>query len=314
MQSFYSNGKLLLTSEYLVLDGANALAVPTTFGQSLNVDSVEGSKLKWTSFNHKDEIWFEDEFPIEKITPEYANPKSEISKRIIQILSAAKQINPNFLLQSTGAKTGYTITTKLDFPENWGLGSSSTLINNIASWSQVNPYELLHATFGGSGYDIACAQHNHPIIYGLNNDTSKVEEVIFNPSFKDQLFFIHLNKKQKSRDGIALYKQNTKDLTSAISEINDLTNQIIQCRNLSDFKEYINNHEQIISKLIKTEPVKKRLFHDYQGAAKSLGAWGGDFIIATGKLNDMNYFKSKGFTTILKYDDMVLNQKSALPK
>ena len=32
-QTFYSNGKLLITGEYVVLDGAKALALPTKFGQ-----------------------------------------------------------------------------------------------------------------------------------------------------------------------------------------------------------------------------------------------------------------------------------------
>ena len=41
MQKFYSHGKLLITSEYAVLDGAKALAVPTKLGQSLKVKSIE---------------------------------------------------------------------------------------------------------------------------------------------------------------------------------------------------------------------------------------------------------------------------------
>jgi len=36
-QSFYGNGKLLLSAEYFVLDGAVALALPTKLGQSLHV-------------------------------------------------------------------------------------------------------------------------------------------------------------------------------------------------------------------------------------------------------------------------------------
>ena len=34
---FHANGKLLISGEYLVLDGALALAVPTRFGQNLQV-------------------------------------------------------------------------------------------------------------------------------------------------------------------------------------------------------------------------------------------------------------------------------------
>ena len=47
---FYSNGKLLLTGEYVVLDGATALAVPTRFGQDLIVDRIQGDQLIWSSF------------------------------------------------------------------------------------------------------------------------------------------------------------------------------------------------------------------------------------------------------------------------
>ena len=39
--SFFANGKLLLTSEYLVLDGAKAFAIPTKKGQSLHVEITE---------------------------------------------------------------------------------------------------------------------------------------------------------------------------------------------------------------------------------------------------------------------------------
>ena len=33
------------------------------------------------------------------------------------------------------------------------------------------------------------------------------------------------------------------------------------------------------------------LFNDFKGAIKSLGAWGGDFILATAKQDPTAYFK-----------------------
>ena len=42
-KTFYSNGKLLITGEYLVLDGARSLAIPTKFGQFLIVEEIENS-------------------------------------------------------------------------------------------------------------------------------------------------------------------------------------------------------------------------------------------------------------------------------
>ena len=41
--TYYSNGKLLITGEYLVLDGAEALALPTKFGQNLIIENASGS-------------------------------------------------------------------------------------------------------------------------------------------------------------------------------------------------------------------------------------------------------------------------------
>ena len=59
-QTFYSNGKLLITGEYVVLDGAKALAIPTRFGQNLSVTSGSNQELKWTSFDADKSVWFQD--------------------------------------------------------------------------------------------------------------------------------------------------------------------------------------------------------------------------------------------------------------
>ena len=75
---------------------------------------------------------------------------------------------------------------------------------------------------------------------------------------------------------------------------------------LSEFEKLIQEHEKIISSIIELPTVKERLFPDYFGTLKSLGAWGGDFILATGDKNTPHYFKAKGYTTILRYSDMVL--------
>ena len=55
---------------------------------------------------------------------------------------------------------------------NWGLGSSSTLISLLSQWSGVAPEKLLSTSFGGSGYDVACATAKDAIIYA-NGKTKK---------------------------------------------------------------------------------------------------------------------------------------------
>ena len=302
MKQFFSNGKLLISGEYVVLDGAVSLAVPTKFGQSLTVEKINEPKIIWKSLDETGTVWFENEFVFKAGQVLNLNTKDEISNRLIEILNTAKALNPNFLSEELGIK----VSTKLDFPKNWGLGTSSTLINNIANWAQVDAYALLEKTFGGSGYDIACAQNNSAITYQLTEKVKQVAEVSFNPIFKDSLYFVHLNKKQNSREGIKHYREHKDNLESAINAVNSITQKMIVCNALEDFKTLIEQHEAIIAKVTKQSPVKDALFADFNGAIKSLGAWGGDFVLVASNEDPVGYFKDKGFNTVVAYKDMVL--------
>ena len=306
---YYSNGKLLLTGEYFVLDGAKALAVPTTCGQDLIVESIQEPQLIWQSFTNEGECWLEAIFDLPKLRLANATfeavedgGKDTIAENLNKILKETQNLNSAFL----NSEKGFLVKTKLNFPRNWGLGSSSTLINNVANWAKVDPYKLLENTFGGSGYDIACAQHNSPIFFTKHNSEIMVEEVNFNPTFIDQLYFVYLNKKQNSREGIERYKKLKGKLTSELKQISELSEAFLTCGNLSDFEKLLKEHEQIVSKTIQLKPIQKQLFSDYFGQTKSLGAWGGDFILATGNENTQNYFNQKGFSTVIPYQKMVL--------
>jgi mevalonate kinase len=301
VKEFYSNGKLLISGEYVVLDGAISLALPTKYGQSLNITSLNEPKIVWKSLDESGKVWFQGEFK-QKKGKFFALNSDELSSRLIQILEVAKSLNADFLEE----EFGYSVITKLDFPSNWGLGTSSTLINNIANWAQVDAYILLQKTFGGSGYDIACAQNNLPISYQLKKSDKKISLLDFNPSFRENLFFVHLNKKQNSRDGIKHYREHKGNLESSIDLINEITIGMINCNNLSSFQGLIEKHENIIAEITKQITVKERLFKDFIGAIKSLGAWGGDFVLVASKTNPTSYFKTKGYQTVITYDDMIL--------
>ncbi len=306
-QAFYSHGKLLLTGEYLVLDNATALAIPTKKGQSMTIDSYTSSMISWKSYDHLGNCWFDFIFSFSELTTLLSTTKgNQLQHTLITLLQTAQQINPNFL---SNQEEGYKIETCLEFDRSWGLGSSSTLINNIAQWAKVDPFILLEKGFGGSGYDIACAQHNTPITYIRNNNSPIIKNVSFDPVFKDNLFFIHLNKKQNSKESITHYRaQNNKTIDQAINIVNTYTSQFINCETLSDFILLIHQHESLISNIIKTATVKDSFFPDYTGGIKSLGGWGGDFILVTGTLNDMVYFKKKGFNTIISYSEMIYSK------
>lgn len=298
---FSSNGKLLLTGEYVVLDGAKALALPTSYGQQLEVTATKSGKVNWQSFDENKHIWFQDNIKISDIlNPKYSS-ENEITSRLIQIFKALHTLKPDFL----NSTEGFDIITHQNFNRKWGLGTSSTLINNMANWTKINAYELLKMTFGGSGYDIACAQNDSAITYQLSDKIPQVESIFFNPEFKHHIYFVYLNQKQNSRDGIANYCKQKGNLDTSISEINSITKAMITCNTLSKFEQLVFKHEVIISKIINQKPVKELLFSDFNGSIKSLGAWGGDFIMATSTQNPESYFRAKGFNTVIPYSKMI---------
>lgn len=309
MNHFYSNGKLLLTGEYLVLDGARSLAIPTKFGQDLIVEPIKEPQLIWGSFTSKGDCWFEAVFDLPKLRLVNCTFDSDkegsaefIAETLLEVLEEARKMNPKFL----DVTHGYVVKTALTFPRNWGLGTSSTLINSIASWAKVDAFKLLWNSFKGSGYDIACAQNNTPVFYQIKNKQPIVTKVIFNPSFKENLFFVHLNKKQDSKEGIAKFRESNINFDKEIKRISEISEAFLQVQLIEDFNKLIVEHEQIISSIIKLTPVKERLFPDYFGEIKSLGAWGGDFVLVTGNKETPSYFINKGFDTILTYSEMIL--------
>ena len=299
----------MLTGEYLVLEGASALAVPTKFGQDLSVEKIKEPQLIWGSFTNTGDCWFEAVFELPKLRLVQATFKSDsdgsadfIAETLQDILLESRKLNPEFLK----SEHGFQVKTNLTFPRDWGLGTSSTLINNIAQWAKVDAFQLLWNSFSGSGYDIANAKYNSPILYEVKNQKSVIKKVDFTPSFSDQLFFIHLNKKQDSKDGIARFKEKREKTNNEIQLVSEISRQLVKQQKLSEFEKLIHEHEKIISSIIELPTVKESIFPDYFGTLKSLGAWGGDFILATGNKDTPQYFKTKGYTTILRYSDMVL--------
>ena len=301
--TFYSNGKLLITGEYLVLDGARAFALPTKFGQNLIVEDGINQEITWKSYDYDNRLWFEDIITFSEIINNPVTKIETVKTTLINILHEAYILNPDFINSSEG----YKISTQLTFPKNWGLGTSSTLLNNIAQWAKIDAFTLLKNSFGGSGYDIACAQKNTPIVYHLEQNLPIVEITRFNPDFKENIYFVYLNKKQNSKTAINAYYNNKKEhLTKSIVENNKITEAILNAKTVKEFASALEKHEIHLSDILETRTIKENVFSDFNGVVKSLGAWGGDFVMVVSKENPSAYFASKGYETILTYDEMIL--------
>ena len=298
--NFYAKGKLLLTAEYAVLGGAKALALPTKLGQSLEVTETTTGIITWKSIDVNTQLWYENSF--DKNTFAVRQQKDAIGKRLQKLFLAINELNPRLLAKADGL----LFVSKLEFDRSWGLGSSSTLVSLLAQWSGINPYLLLQIVFDGSGYDIACATADGALLYERTNTIHpNVAAVDFNPSFKDQLFFVHLNQKQDSQQAVANF-DSSKITPHKKEKINELTLSFLENLTLKKFLELVKLHEAFIAKLINKTPIQKRLFDDYSGVIKSLGAWDGDFILACGAANTPDYFAHKGYKTCLTYQSLIV--------
>jgi mevalonate kinase len=302
-QTFYSNGKLLITAEYVVLDGAIALALPTKFGQNLTVEPAHDKGIQWTSYDADGSCWFESFISFESIQKkELSDTSPSIRNTLIEILHEAYVLNSGYILNSDG----YVISTALTFPKNWGLGTSSTLINNLATWLAIDAYTLLKNSFGGSGYDLACAQNNAAILYQLIDNQPKVEIVPFAPSFAEHIYFVYLNKKQSSKAAIASYFNRLDDIQQQVPFMSELTKKILSTDSLEQFCSLLHYHETEMSSILEQQTIQESLFPDFKGVIKSLGAWGGDFIMVVSNDNPKPYFLEKGYPTLLTYHEMIL--------
>ena len=250
---FKSNGKILLCSEYLVLDGAKAIALPSKLTQDLQVTKCQNEIIEWQSFDENNDLWFEEKFYFNGNDLKYDSKKNKTSEKILLLFK--------FLLKTKDVNDilGNKFLTKLNFKREWGLGTSSTFVNNLAKWAKTDPYKLLFSAFNGSGYDIACCDVKNPILFQKKQNSISIENIIFNPPFIENLYLVHLEKKQNTQTSIINYFNVKSDRKQLIEKVNFITEEIIKCKDLNQFEDLIVEHENIIARATSQEPYPKLL-------------------------------------------------------
>lgn len=282
-KEFFAAGKLLLSGEYAVLKGAECIAVPTFLGQRLSVKPSE-EELRWRALNEKDATWLD--FQVNQA-------KSEEELLVQKLLRDAfdSYLPAKGLLES-----------KLEFPREWGLGSSSTFVSLISQWAETEVWPLFFKHLKGSGYDVAVAERNNPILYQINKNRPKYEDVNI-PSFFGDTLLIYLGQKQNSAKEVSRF-QDLNSSENLLEHISGLSRALLNLLDRQTLGAWIKEHEAITSELIHLEPLKAKLFPNLEGEIKSLGAWGGDFAWYAGPL-DKGYFQKQGFPQVFSFKELV---------
>lgn len=295
----------MITGEYLVLHGALALAVPTIPGQELQVETKDGpAELHWKSY-YEDECWFEAVFALPRLEA-ISSSDNKTTEYLRQLLLNAHELMPGIFQKSQSIH----VDTRLGFRPEWGLGSSSSLISNIAEWFDADPYKLLHNTQKGSGYDIACARADGPIQYRPEPGKPFIRNVDFKPSFKDKLAFVYSGRKQDSSASVSKFLNSTGFRESDKIRISEISRDITKAKTLHKFSLLLDEHEEIMSGILQQPKIKEERFPDFPGSIKSLGAWGGDFLLASSEIGIdeiKSYFSNEGLDVVFGFDELILN-------
>jgi len=299
MNRIFSPGKLMLTSEYVAVDGALVLAVPTKLGQELffTENDDKKSSVHWQAY-HQNQLWL-DAFIDYKNGEIQETNNQKAAEFILKVLKNVQSLSET----KFKSDVSYHLKTNLQFPSDFGLGSSSTLMSNLAEWANIDAFDLNEISLGGSGYDVAVAKEKSAILYSRFPERT-YHKIDFDPGFKDELIFIHLNQKQDTREGISHYKSKPTS-TELINDYSKLTEKIVNAQNLEEFSQLMTIHEQKLSDFLGTPTVKEKYFQNCPSFVKSLGAWGGDFVLASKFGDYKDYFKKQGFTKIFTWQELI---------
>ncbi len=298
--NLFSPGKLLLTSEYFVLDGALALAVPTKLGQEFFFDEKPdgNSEIIWEAY-HENVLWLTARISYKNWQILDTN-NADAAAFVVKVLKNVQEMSSTKLKSDIS----YFLKTNLQFPSSYGLGSSSTLMNNLAQWAAIDPFELNEKSLGGSGYDIAVAKEKSAVLFQRKDHLKICEKVHYKPEFSDELIFIHLNQKQDSREGISLYRKQPKS-AELIHVFTEITEKVLKTKNIKDYEQLMVQHEKLVSDFIGLPTVKSQHFPDCPAFVKSLGAWGGDFVISAKFEGYRDYFREKGFPAVFNWNSLL---------
>lgn len=299
---FRSNGKLMLTGEYLALRGAKVFAVPLQFGQELEIDSVTNPLVYWRTL-FRDQIIFDAIFETDRFEV-MESSDTEKAQWIQKVFRAIREQQKEFLKDS-----GAEATATIDLPMNYGWGSSSSFINNLCQWANVDPFMVNMNVGGGSGYDIACASAKKPILYSNELANPKFDEIDYQPGFERNLWFVFQENKMNTAEAIRRIRTKKVD-KKQVAKISEISEKWVESNELTEIMNLMKEHESIMSNIIDLPTIGEQ-YQDFNGTVKSLGAWGGDFMLAASEMSGadvISYFTGKDRPTIFNWYEIVKNE------
>lgn len=271
-EKYYSHGKFLLTAEYLVMAGAQAIVLPVNLGQYLRASFTSEDEISWKSY-YRGDLWFEATFYPFTLEIQTASDyeRAEYLQDLLKVASLLSSKMPEV--------QGLHITTALEFDPSWGMGSSSTLMVNVARLFDVSAFDIHKALSKGSGFDIAAGMTGMPFYFRLQKNQRKIVPARLPDLFYQHAFFVYSGHKADSQKAVNVFHQKQQDLKMPVKYINEITAQFAEVETFEELSRITSEHEIFMEEVLGMKSPLRR-FADYPYGMKSLGAWDGDFFLA----------------------------------
>ncbi len=262
----------MLFGEYAVLAGAWACALPVKFRQNFEITRKPGQgNVHWQSFDYDGKEWMNCTFNLADNTEQLL----PVLKPLRNMLSHIEQERPDLC----HAGFDFQVRIKASFRKEWGLGSSSALIANLAQWAETDPFALMRVSFPGSGYDVATAFYDQAVLFRLEHEKPSVKQVKELPDFLNAYRVVFLGKKVNSRESVADVQSRIINLQQHADYLDKLGMEALNAESPADFNTALTAYEHLLSEVLEMSPTGSH-FPEYPGFMKSLGAWGGDALLA----------------------------------
>jgi mevalonate kinase len=163
----------------------------------------------------------------------------------------------------------------------------------------------------GSGYDVACALADGPITYKLRENLPQYQQIPFHPSFQKHIWFAWLGKKQETASHLREIAHRIKPGFDVIHNFSELTRAMIEATTLEEFRRVMDVHEDELSQILGKEKISSTL-SALPGSVKSLGAWGGDFVMIASDADRetlAGYLLQKGIQVLYSYKELVYEKE-----
>jgi len=311
MRSYFATGKVMLTGEYLVMNGFDCIALPSKLGQWMHVwdfETPQGSPdfIIYQAKDINDNVWFETKIILPNF--EIMDPAQVENIQVDRLVGILKMADVEFWQEGKS----YRIETQLEFERVWGLGSSSTLVKLFADFLHLDPLNIQFEIFGGSGYDVAIAQLQKPMVYSLTPDNSNWKYWKLDKSLTENWHVVFYGEKMDSRSSVSAVQDALNDIAEDdfyTAQFDKILEMSKSATDIISLESSLEMYQMLLAQalfmpttydLLGIKPVNK-------GLCKWLGAWGGDMILINQAILDAYPRAFENFNTV-KWNDLVINE------